>query len=59
MEFLIILSIAFPVLAGAGLAIAAVSNREFAKDREVIHKYSRIVLAIVMVVTAVNNIVNI
>lgn len=52
MEFLIIFTIALPVLSGVCLTLSNI------KDREFVHRYARIVLAIVMVVTAVNNVIN-
>ena len=53
MEFLIIFTIALPVLSGVGLTLSNI------KDRDLVHRFSRIVLATVMAVTLVNNVINI
>ncbi|MBQ5782403.1 MAG: proton-conducting membrane transporter [Oscillospiraceae bacterium] len=52
MEFLIIFSIALPVLAGVCLTLSKIENR-----REV-HNYSAVVLAVTFVATAINNTLN-
>lgn len=53
MEFLIIFTVALPVLSGVGLTLSNI------KDRDLVHRFSRIVLATVMAVTLINNVINI